>query len=137
MNAAFRAKSTEGHTSGFILVGVIFLALGLLALSFYVYRLYSSRRISDSNKLLSELCRAYKLTGRQRRLLKELAQARSLEDPCDLLLTSEHWMLDPERDPKFCRPAKRERLKALHGQLFTKAQVSKEESAGQPAAISG
>lgn len=122
LNEAFLEKPNGSFAGGFVMLGIVVVAILLSGIAFYFYKKRSERVICDPNKLLDEVARAHGLPFGQRRLLKRLAKAKQLSDPVTLLLDDRLWVLDPAQDTVFCKPRRVAQLKALQRVLFTKSE---------------
>ncbi|MEZ6138528.1 MAG: hypothetical protein R3C53_26900 [Pirellulaceae bacterium] len=118
MNQAFRSPQSGNGYAVMIMIAIVATVFSLAAGIYVYYRRRSERVCHDPRKLFNELCRAHGLNSKQRRLLNNLAQARGVKDPSEVLLDSNHWVLDPTTDKKFCEPKCRNLLLTLQRTLF-------------------
>ncbi|GAB5403036.1 MAG: hypothetical protein Aurels2KO_12670 [Aureliella sp.] len=118
MAQGFEVYEAEGGQSALIIVAM---CLAALAVAVVVY-LYARRRLRATTvepwSLFRELCSANKLTPRQRLLMRAIAKAKGLKDPCGLFVDSSLWLVQPASEPHLCRPGKVKQIRRLQKILF-------------------
>lgn len=100
-------------------VGVV-IAIAVVA----VFRRVTPGVINNGNLLFVELCRAYHLSRRQRKLLLEIAQDKKAACPSQVFLDINLWASEPEQpQPNFDAKVQAELLR-LRSLLFTQGKLA-------------
>lgn len=126
MAQGFRVHEAGRGQSTLILVVVCLAALALaVVIHMYVRRRLKAAAVEPS-VLFSELCHAHKLNIRQRALIRSIAKAKGLADPCALFLNPDLWLVEPGAAPDLFRPGKVRQLRAMQKRLFVTEPATEE-----------
>lgn len=118
MAQGFEAHEAEGGQSTLILVSACLTAL-VVAVAIHIYvRRRLRAAVVEPWSLFGELCSANKLSPRQRLLMRSMAKAKGLTDPCRLFLDARLWLVEPASEPQLCRPGKNRQIRRLQKLLF-------------------
>lgn len=126
MAHGFEVYEEEGGQSALIIVAVCSAALVVAVAIYYYVRARLRACVVEPWSLFRELCSANKLNPRQRLLMRTIAKAKGLKDPCRLFVESNLWMVEPASEPNLCRPGKIRQIRRLRKTLF---QAPQSESA--------
>ncbi len=118
MARGFEAYEAEGGQSVLIIVAACSTALVIAVVVYFYVRRHMRATVVEPWSLFRELCNANNLNPRQRLLMRTIAKAKSIKDPCCLFLDSRLWLVEPASAPSLCRPGKIRQIRRLQKVLF-------------------
>lgn len=121
---SFLEQPQQSGYNTLIMLAVVGVALVVAAVAFQLHRRQSGCLVDDPKRLFDELCRAHGLTMTQKSTLLTLVKARKLQNPSQIMLDANLWILDPATDKELCTPKYRSRLIHVQKLLFSADQSS-------------
>lgn len=108
-----------------LILSLVTVAIGITVALFF--RRVTPRTVNDGKLLFSELCGSNHLSGRQQKLLLEMARRKQVACPSQMLLDANLWTPDENQPPRWESPKIQEELARLRSLLFTHAKQAEEQ----------